>query len=158
MRSLVAGLLVVAVALPLSGLAIAAAPGPSATPDAAILSGRAARDLAAARSRWRAHGFASYRFHVTQTCFCGPREGQATITVRGGRPSAVSDRLRDAATVPRQFALVARAIRGRVAGLNITYDARRGYVRHVYIDRSAMMADEEVGYDVRGLTRVRPDR
>ena len=158
MRTLLAGLLVVAVALPLGGLAIAAAPGPSDTPDAAILSGRASRDLAAARSRWHARGFASYRFHVAQTCFCGPREGQATITVRGGRPGAVSDRLRDAATVPRLFALVARAIRDRVAGLQVTYDARRGYVRHVYVDRSELIADEEVGYDVRDLARLRPAR
>lgn len=156
MRILLAGLLVLALAAPLTGFVLAAGPGSPGTPDPAIASGKAARELAAARARWRAHGFASYRFRVTQTCFCGPREGSATITVRGGRPGAVPDRLRAAATVPRLFALVAAAIRDRVAGLTVTYDARRGYVRHVYVDRSAMIADEEVGYDVRGLTRVRP--
>jgi len=156
MRMLLAGLLTLA--LPLGGLAVAAAPGSPDTPDAAIVSGKAARDLAAARARWHARGFPSYRFHVTQTCFCGPREGSAAITVRGGRPGTVPDRLRAAATVPRLFALVAAAIRDRVAGLQVTYDTRRGYVRHVYIDRSAMIADEEVGYDVRGLTRVLPAR
>ncbi len=158
MRMLIAGLLAAAVALPLGGRAAAAAPQPSGTPDAAIVSGRSARELAAARSRWHAHGFASYRFSVTQTCFCGPRDGHATITVRGGRPGSVASRLRGVATVPRLFAVVAGAIHDRVAGLRVTYDARRGYVRRVYIDRNVMIADEEVGYDVRGLTRLRPGR
>ena len=127
---------------------------PTGPADPHIADGSAARKLAAARTRWQRHGFASYRFTVTQTCFCGPREGTATITVRGGKRYGVTDRLLPASSVPRLFALVAGAIRHEVAGLTVTYDKRRGYVRHVYIDSSAMIADEEVGYDVRGLVGV----
>lgn len=157
MRVFTAGLLAIACAAPGGGLALASGPGPASgeTPDAKIVSGRAARDLAAARARWKAHGFASYSFHVAQSCFCAPREGSATIKVRRGRPGTVSARLHDVATVPRLFAVVAGAIHDRVAGLTVTYDAKRGYVRHVFIDRSRMIADEEVGYDVTRLARLR---
>ncbi len=151
MRWFLLVLLLLAVAAPLAGGSALPA-GPT---DPHIADGSAARHLSAARARWKSRGFASYRFTVTQTCFCAPRGGSATITVRGGRRSGATERLLVASSVPRLFALVDGAIKGKVARLTVSYDARRGYVRHVYIDSSAMIADEEVGYDVRGLVRVR---
>ena len=152
MRIVLLALVVVTVAAPLArGSAL-----PTGPTDPHIADGSAARKLAAARVRWKHRGFASYRFTVSQSCFCGPRQVTATITVRAGKRSGATERLLAASSVPRLFALVDNAINADVAGLTVTYDKRRGYVRHVYIDRSAMIADEEVGYDVRGLVRVTP--
>ena len=120
--------------------------------DPTITSGKAARDLAAARARWKAGGINSYRFRVQRSCFCNPKQGQATITVRGGRPGAIENALDVVATVPRVFRVVADAIENKSTRLTVTYDAKRGFVRHVYIDRVAQIADEEVGYDVTKFT------
>ena len=154
LRLLLTALAVVIAAALVGGPALAGTTPPP-TVDAKIASGKAAKDLAAARARWRAHGFASYRFHVQRSCFCNPKTGVATISVRNGKPGTIANQLDDVATMPRLFKLVAGAIKQRVARLTVTYDRTRGYVRSVYIDRSQAIADEEVGYTITKLHKLR---
>ena len=124
---------------------------PTGPTDPHIKDGSAARKLASARARWKAHGAVSYRYKVTQSCFCGPRDASATIIVRHGKRSGSTDRLLPASSVPRLFKIVANAINRKVAKITVTYDTKLGFVKHVYVDSSAMIADEEVGYDVSGF-------
>jgi hypothetical protein len=126
--------------------AVARAQLPGDEVDPTILDGSAQRELDAARERWRAFGIPSYRFRVRIQCFCAPAFTRPeVIVVRRGRPVDPPRRLRGVATVPRLLRRVQGAIDDRVAGLSVRY-GRHGVPRSIGIDRSRMIADEEVGY------------
>jgi hypothetical protein len=123
-----------------------AAPGDDVDP--AIADGSAQRALDAARERWHATGIRSYRFRLGILCFCTVATRRpALIVVRRGKPVDPPARLRAVATVPRLLREVQQAIDDRVADLSVRY-GRRGVPRTIAIDRSRMIADEEIGYDV----------
>lgn len=146
-----------ALALAPAAAAQAPTPGdPGAEPDVTISDGTAARQLADARARWRAVGFASYRTRIAIRCFC-PASVTATRTVvvrRGRTVGRVPSHLRDVATVPRLFARIDEAIRAGAATLDVRY-ARSGRPTSIYVDRSRMIADEERGIVVRSFARTR---
>lgn len=126
-------------------------------PDPSITDGSAQRELDAARATWRTSGPASYRWRVARGCFCpAPYTRARDVIVRGGIPSKrTAKEVRDFATVPRLFRIVQSAIDRKVAVLTVSYDARRGYPRRVWIDVSPMIADEESSYTASRLTRLR---
>jgi hypothetical protein len=120
--------------------------------DPAIADGSAQRALDAARERWRATSIRSYRFRLRIQCFCRPETRlPALIVVRRGKPVDPPARLRAVATVPRLLREVQKAIDDRVADLSVRY-GRRGVPRSIEIDRSRMIADEEIGYVVDRLS------
>lgn len=146
-------------------LALAAAPAsapaitpvdPDGRPDVRILDGTAQRELDAARAQWRAAGVRSYRIRVAVGCFCPPEiRRPRTLTVRRGKPvRPVPAHLRVYATVPRLFARIQDAIDDRVAALTADYGAH-GLPRKIFVDKSFMIADEELGLTVDRFRRVR---
>jgi hypothetical protein len=137
--------------MPAAALAVALAllaPAQVAEVDPAIADGSAQRRLDAARARWDAAGLRSYRFRIARQCFCPPEyTARRVLEVRRGRPQHPPADLLNVATVPRLLRVVQRAIDDRVASLEVRY-GRRGVPRAIAVDRSRMIADEEVGYRV----------
>lgn len=123
-------------------------------PDPAITDGSAAKAFRQARARWLSSGVRNYRMTIRRSCFCmGPQK--ITVTVRRGK--VVKKSLRrwwGPRTVPGLFKVVHGAIAEGAAVLDVTYNRKLGYVRNTWIDYSAMLADEEVGYRVTGFKRL----
>jgi hypothetical protein len=128
----------------------------SAPVDPGIADGMAQKQLDSARQRWQAAQIRDYHFTVERVCFCLPSfRVPATIVVRDDVPLAPPAAFDDVATVPRLQAIVQKAIDDQVERLNVTYDAR-GVPREIAIDRSSMIADDEITYRVTGFTVDRP--
>jgi hypothetical protein len=134
--------------------AAAAQTEPPTTVDPQIADGSAAKALKRARERWRASGITSYSFEVRVGCFCPPTDFRRIRVVRGVPLHAAPDLAR-VATVPRMFRLIAAAIRGRYAGLDVVYGPR-GVPRRISLDPDSRIADEETSYAIRRFIRRRP--
>ncbi len=128
---------------------------PADMPDKAITDGSAQQALDAAKARWKKAKIRSYDFRVRHSCFCAPDyTKERVVKVRNGVPAKrTASQVKDIATVARLFGKVQGAIDGKVTNLDVTYDARYGYPRNIYIDQSIMIADEEQGYGARGLKK-----
>jgi hypothetical protein len=123
--------------------------------DPAITSGSAQRSLDAARARWKAKGPRSYQLVVRHSCFCPEQYTRPrTVVVRNGKIVRASKYVRDIATVPRLFKIVQAAIDRKVVNLDVTYDAKRGFPRNIWVDTSLQIADEEQGYGASKLKRL----
>lgn len=118
--------------------------------------------LDAAMNRWTANRPTSYEFTVSQQCFCPPEiRNPVVVTVRGdsivsrayagtGAPLDTT-RAPMALTVDGLFAKIRDAKARKAAAINVTYHATLGYPTKLWIDYSAAMADEEVGFEARDL-------
>ena len=138
--------------------ALAQAPLSPGPVDPSIADGTAQQQLDAARQRWQAAHIRHYHFSVERVCFCPPSfRGPATIVVRDRVALAPPAEFDEVATVPRLHGIVQKAIDDRVERLTVAYDAR-GVPLSISIDRSSMIADEEVAYRVTGFTVDRPRR
>lgn len=125
-----------------------AAPAPVPEVDPAITDGTAARELAAARARWKEAGPAAYRFRIVRTCFCLPPR-TTVARVRGRRVIRVSHRRWwGPRNVPQTFRVIGQAIKSEAAALEVTYDRKRGFPRRIWIDHIAMAVDDEIGYRI----------
>ena len=122
-------------------------------PDASITDGSAQAALDKAKATWRQRGYKSYTEEVKLSCFCRQPLTYHRVEVRRGtlRPGAAKE-VTAAATVPRQFGLIQRAIDDGVSGLDVSY-GDRGQPRHIALDPDARIADEESTYDMRHLKR-----
>jgi hypothetical protein len=153
MRSLTLAALLLAVALAAVPVAAGQAGSPQHKTDPDISSGKEQRRLSNARKLWKARGVPSYRYQLSVNCFCPPMR-DIRIVVRNGRPAVYSDKeLDDQATVPRLFRTIQDAIDRKAAKLDVTYGPR-GVPRSIYIDRESYVADEEVGYVIRGFRPI----
>lgn len=113
--------------------------------------------IADPQRRWEAYHITEYTFLQTRTCFCADGGRNYRVTVRSGvivkidDPATGSvlaaDRRGDFKTIPELFALVQSIDPATVASLQVTYDPRYGYPLRVYVDPSAMIADEEYGFE-----------
>lgn len=122
--------------------------------DPSISDGSAAGELSQARSKWNGRGIRSYRLKIHRMCFCPPPRA-AVVTVRRGKVVKVS--VKDWGgpfTVPGLFKIVDRAISSEVAMLDVSYNARLGFVKDLAIDVSPMIADDEIGYRVTGFRQL----
>jgi hypothetical protein len=136
--------------------AMAQAPPPADPVDPRIADGTAQRELDAARRDWRDAHVRNYHLTIERRCFCPPESrGPVTIVVRDDVPLAPPAAFADVATVPRLHAAVQRAIDDRVERLAVTY-AARGVPVSIDVDRSTMIADEEISYRVTGFAVDRP--
>ena len=118
----------------------------------------AAADLESARQRWTQLGWTSYRYTLTQGCFCLP-EGPLQITVQGGVVVSAIDtgvlggqpvsaqRLAQLLTIDGFFDLVGRAQRD-AASVTVNFDPAQGFPVTLYIDWIAQVADDEVSYRI----------
>ncbi len=124
--------------------------------------GAADAALSQAEARWTASGIAAYEMTYRVACFCtSETAGPWTVRVEDGRVARVSgptpgaQPVGGAKTVAALFGEIREARRARAAAVTVTYDPTDGHPLSLFIDRSAQIADEEVGYDVTGLTRLR---
>jgi Family of unknown function (DUF6174) len=153
MRSL---LILASLAFALTVVPIAASQvtGPQRTVDPGIANGSKQRALSTARKAWKSRGVSSYTYRLSVNCFCPPTTS-VKLVVRNGFPAKSTPRnLRDQATVPRLFRTIQQAIDAKAAKLEVTYGTR-GVPRAIYIDRDERIADEEIGYIVRGFAPLK---
>lgn len=143
---------VAAVLLLTAGASSAMAQAPTGPVDPGIADGTAQRQLDAAKQRWQAANVHDYHYTVQRQCFCVPSfVGPASIVVRDDLPQGTPAGFEDVATVPRLHAIVQKAIDDRVERLGVVYTAR-GVPVSIAIDRSSMVADDEITYLVSGFT------
>ncbi len=141
-------------AFALAAVPVAAGQGIESTPDPGITNGSKQRALSSARKDWKRQGVPSYVYRLSVNCFCPPTT-DVKIVVRNGRPApSTSKRLLDQATVPRLFRTIQQAIDRKVARLVVTYGPR-GVPRSIFIDGSKRIADDEVGYIIRGFAPLK---
>jgi hypothetical protein len=118
--------------------------------------------LEQARAQWRSLGIVDYRFTFQRSCFCAPSLREpALVNVLRGAIVSVEDMAgspQDPAlyyTVEELFALIEEAIDQDAARLSVTYDSGLGYPTSAFIDRSEMIADEEIGFEASRLEQLR---
>ena len=141
-------------ALTLTAVPVAAGEGLQTEPDPGITNGSEQRALSAARKDWKRQGVPSYVYRLSVNCFCPPTT-DVKIVVRKGRPApSTSKRLLDQATVPRLFRTIQLAIDRKVTKLVVKYGTR-GVPRSIFIDGYERVADDEVGYVVRGFAPLK---
>ncbi len=108
--------------------------------------------------------FKNYTFEQQVSCFCAPPVGIFfKLTVRNSQiVSAENTQTGDLLearefsffkTIPELIELIDSIDEDSVAVLNVTYDEKDNYPTYVYIDYSAQMADEEIGYNSRNFER-----
>jgi hypothetical protein len=119
--------------------------------------------LEQARARWRSQDILDYSFTFRRSCFCAPSALEpAVVTVHRGEIVSVQ-RAADGApqdpasyyTIEGLFDLLQDAIDQGAASLSATYDSALGYPTSAYIDRSEMIADEELGFQATDLEQQR---
>lgn len=121
-------------------------------------------DLADARRTWSRQGSASYRFTVSQLCFCGPdARGTFAVVVQGGRVTSVRDAETGAPRTPHPgvpltvealFEKVEEAIDLDADDLEVRYHPELGYPLEIAIDYVELAVDDEVTYTASNLTPI----
>ena len=120
--------------------------------------------LLEARTLWRAQGLMDYRYTFRRSCFCAPPATDPVIvTVRGNAVVFVA-RVDDGAPVDPAsydsieglFRLLEEAIDQEAHQVRAEYDAELGFPKTAFIDRDAMIADEELGFEASGVQPNRP--
>lgn len=134
-------------------VALAAACGGDATPTEGQL------DLATARQRWAAKGFADYEYVLTKTCFCG-LTGPVDVVVGGDSirsATAVSDghavSPQLVSTISGLFDFIQQAIDDRAARIDVTYDSELGFPTRIEYDGRANIADDEVTFTASNVVK-----
>lgn len=111
------------------------------------------------RKLWESQGIDDYSFTLQRSCFCrGDDRRPIHIQVRDGK--VVAAKFADTGeplppsmdyakkTIPDLFNEVAQAIKEKAARLEVSYDPTYGFPTSIFIDRSELIADEEIGYSV----------
>ena len=122
-----------------------------------------------ARAQWRALGPDSYVMRLQRSCFCfGDFLGPFLVTVENGvvvdvrfapggptgTPSP--DIVNGIPTVEGLFDIIQEALDSRAEFVSVTYDSKTGAPLDFYIDRSRLIADEEIGYTIQ-FVNAAPD-
>jgi hypothetical protein len=106
------------------------------------------RHASPARAHWREHGPRKYTFRLQLSCYCtSDAVRPRTFVVRHGKPRHPPKGWKYAATAPRLFKLVQKAIDDRPAQLFVRY-RRNGMLKQLAVDRDRLIADEEYSYSV----------
>ena len=117
-------------------------------------------DFTQSLRRWESLRLTDYTIKQSLQCYCVRGSTLMTVTVRNNRISDVktfdgaslpSDQWNQYRTVDELFTLIRDTNPSQVARVTATYDTRHGYPTSVYIDRSAAIADEEIGYETQDL-------
>jgi hypothetical protein len=132
----------------------------------ALLAGAAHADtplpeFSAALQKWHAIGLHDYSFTLNQSCFCmGVQPVRITVshdTVQSARNlqdgSAVTEET--LGTLPSMdgiFQKIAEGYAKPADHIALTLNPEYGYPERVYIDYVAMMADEELIYEIRDFS------
>jgi hypothetical protein len=115
-----------------------------------------------AKQKWTVEGNLNYHFTVRKSCFCIP-QGPVEVTVRAG--SVFSAKLLDTgaslgaaqlAGLPTLADLFAQADSAYIQGaaaIQFTANPVHGFLEQLFIDYSAITADDEVSYSITDFAR-----
>lgn len=126
-------------------------------------SGTTTTNLAEARAKWRSQAPARYEYTLRRSCFCvDTRPMRVTVNrgvVESVRPEGSSSPIPAAErasypSIEGLFDLVDEEIRRPASDVRATYDSARGFPIEIFLDIWAMVADDEVFYEI-GNIRVR---
>jgi Family of unknown function (DUF6174) len=145
-RYLAAAIVVIAMAIAWPSVA----PADNSNVDPAITNGNAIRKFSAARNKWLAAGISNYRFKINASCFCA-YIGDVSVTVRGRKKTSSNPDWFGPRSVPALFKVIHGAIDRNAAALIVKYDKSDGHPQSISIDYSHQIADEEIGYTVKGF-------
>lgn len=111
--------------------------------------------LQGAQALWKQKQPAHYAYTLQRSCFCPPEFNkpievrvfrglvqQATLLPEGKPLPA--DRKQDALTVEGLFKIIQDALDSNAESVNVKYDPQFGFPTSISIDRSRMIADEEI--------------
>lgn len=131
--------------------------------------------LKANQVKWKAQKLSNYTFTLARNCFCLPEyTAPIQITVKGGKvvkavstppaplpagngrmaAPANTDARDRAMTVDGLFKTIQEAINSKAAQIDVKYDHKYGYPISIFVDRSRMMADEEMGLSASNLKPI----
>ena len=152
------------------------APTTAPTPSAPGETRPASRaDLDAARARWAAVGTDDYVLTYRQVCFCMPEfAGPYRVTVRDGAivearhtetgvvviPAAqrvagsTGVEPENVMTAALLFDFLGDAFDRNAEAVNVAFDAATGLPMSSYVDYNAMVADEEMGFQIEAFERL----
>ena len=103
--------------------------------------------LERAEQRWKDSGILNYSYKIRRVCFCSVDfTRKVTINVQNGKPRNTPRNYRDVNKVEKLFDVIRDGLDAEV--LKARYRSRTGVPRSIYIDRSFMIADEEIGYEI----------
>jgi hypothetical protein len=108
---------------------------------------------------WQQAGISTYQYTFRKMCYCPPLQGDVVVMVVNGQvseafriPSGTYLSMQELAgvfPVEGLFARVQEAIDSRVAKLEVTYNAQRGFPEYISIDHNLALIDDEIGYTAR---------
>lgn len=100
-----------------------------------------------AERRWEEKGVLNYTYRIRRICFCS-REftRKVTISVQNGKSRNTPRAYRDVNKVEKLFEVIRDGLDAEI--LEARYRSGTGVPRSIYIDRSFMIADEEIGYEI----------
>jgi Family of unknown function (DUF6174) len=119
------------------------------------------------RNLWNQQNISSYRYTLSNSCFCIPeargpvvievRNGQTTsiTSVATGLPVANPEFFRQYNTVPKLFNVIKDAIDRNAFSLNIQYNHKLGYPTQINIDYSSQLADEELYLTIENFQEIK---
>lgn len=119
--------------------------------------------IADPHARWAAYNLRSYVLSQTRICFCSS-PGTVKVIVEDNRiidvmrksdgVSVYAEMGSVCKTVDDLFAFAVSVRRDSVADLRVEYDDRFGFPRFVYIDYSASVSGEELGFRTDSIERL----
>jgi len=102
--------------------------------------------LERAEQRWKDRRVLDYTYRIRRICFCPPEfTRKVTIEVRNGTPRRTPRMYREVNRVEKLFDVIREGLDAE--RLEARYHSKTGVPRSIYIDRSFMIADEEIGYE-----------
>lgn len=121
-------------------------------------------EIADPHARWQAYNQSSYSIYQTSFCFCIHGGVLMKVVVKENKIIDVVDTSKGISlpqnqwswykTVDELFLIIARVNKDSVAYFRAEYDRRFGYPISFYVDPSALIADEEYGFDTKNLTLI----
>lgn len=115
--------------------------------------------------KWIDKGPGSYRYRLTQICFCPPDHtrtylvtvaNQQIVEVRDAETGAPPPAGYQARTVPDLFAILHAALGRDADQIDVVYDPQLGYPTRMRIDYDEQAADEEAEILAEGLVAIQP--
>jgi len=105
-------------------------------------------------ARWESKRITNYTMKQSVSCECLHDGQKMTITVQNNQITDVKNEQGQGLpslknqykTIDQLFDIIRTTDPASVAELRVKYDEKLGYPKYIYIDRNAVMADDEIGY------------
>ena len=120
-------------------------------------------ELTENRQLWRSQRLKNYQYIYQQQCFCTPpsntplkvsvKNDKITQVVNLNDNQVISD-LTFPRTIDQLFNIIEDAIKRNADEILISYDTTLGYPTRIAIDYQKILADEEITYTVKNLSKL----